>query len=112
MGLANAYAGLDKTIEAVDAAGGAIVAWGPRHNQRSQALETLKQVLSRSPDLGGYVTHLLGHLPRQGEQVTIGDYVVTVTQADNRRVRQLHFRKLPANDADEVETTAKSGASV
>ena len=43
--------------------------------------------------IGGYVTHLLGHLPRQGEELQIGDFQVTVTQADNRRVHQLHFRK-------------------
>ena len=39
--------------------------------------------------IGGYVTHLLGHLPKQGEQVRIGDFQVTVTQADNRRVRSV-----------------------
>lgn len=44
--------------------------------------------------IGGYVTHLLGHLPKQGEQVKIDNYAVTVSQADARRVRQLHFRKL------------------
>jgi CBS domain containing-hemolysin-like protein len=62
--------------------------------------------------VGGYVTHLLGHLPRQGEQVRIGDYVVTVTQADSRRVRQLHFQKMPPVETSEVETPAKTGASV
>jgi CBS domain containing-hemolysin-like protein len=44
--------------------------------------------------IGGYVTHLLGHLPKTGEQVNIDNYLVTVSQADSRRVRQLHFRKL------------------
>ena len=44
--------------------------------------------------IGGYVTHLLGHLPKQGEQVKIEDYLVTVSQTDGRRVGQLHFRKL------------------
>ena len=62
--------------------------------------------------IGGYVTHLLGHLPRQGEQVTIGDYVVTVTQADSRRVRQLNFRKAPPPEKQQVESTARSGASI
>ncbi|MEP6810530.1 MAG: hemolysin family protein, partial [Chthoniobacterales bacterium] len=32
--------------------------------------------------IGGYVTHLLGHLPKQGEQVRIEDYVVTITKSD------------------------------
>ena len=44
--------------------------------------------------IGGYVTHLLGHLPKQGEQVKIDSYLVTVSQTDGRRVNQLHFKKL------------------
>ena len=44
--------------------------------------------------IGGYVTHLLGHLPKMGEQVKIDSYLVTVSQADSRRVKQLHFKKL------------------
>jgi Mg2+/Co2+ transporter CorC len=44
--------------------------------------------------IGGYVTHLLGHLPKTGEQVKIDHYLVTISQADGRRVRQLHFRKM------------------
>jgi CBS domain containing-hemolysin-like protein len=50
-----------------------------------------------SPDVstvGGYVTHLLGHLPKQGEQVKIDNYLVTVSQTDARRVRQLHFKRV------------------
>ena len=62
--------------------------------------------------IGGYVTHLLGHLPRQGEQVKIGEYVVIVTQSDSRRVRQVHFKKVPAETTeDEIKSTARSGAS-
>src|SRR5207249_7116756 len=56
-----------------------------------------------SPDvstIGGYVTHLLGHLPKQGEQVQIENYLVTITQTDGRRVLQLHFKKIaPAPSA-------------
>jgi magnesium and cobalt exporter, CNNM family len=44
--------------------------------------------------IGGYVTHLLGHLPQKGEQVQIDNYLVTVSQSDGRRVGQVHFRKL------------------
>jgi len=44
--------------------------------------------------IGGYVTHLLGHLPKQGEQVRIDGFLVTVSQTDVRRVKQLHFRKV------------------
>jgi len=46
--------------------------------------------------LGGYVTHLLGHLPKHGEQVKIDGYLATITQTDGRRVGQLHFRKMTA----------------
>ena len=44
--------------------------------------------------IGGYVTHLIGHLPKQGEHVRIGDYTVTITQTDGRRVGQLQFQRL------------------
>jgi CBS domain containing-hemolysin-like protein len=53
--------------------------------------------------IGGYVTHLLGHLPKQGEQVRIGDYLVTISQTDGRRVGQLHFRKENPQAADSPE---------
>jgi CBS domain containing-hemolysin-like protein len=43
--------------------------------------------------IGGYVTHLLGHLPKQGEQVRIEDYLITVTQTNGRSVGQLLFQK-------------------
>jgi CBS domain containing-hemolysin-like protein len=60
-------------------------------------LNDLARLDLESPDvstIGGYVTHLLGHLPKQGEQVKIDNYLVTVSQTDARRVRQLHFKKL------------------
>ncbi len=52
--------------------------------------------------IGGYVTHLLGHLPKQDEQVRIENYLVTISQTDGRRVGQLHFRKInePAMPAE------------
>ena len=49
--------------------------------------------------IGGYVTHLLGHLPKQGEQVRINDYIVTISQTDGRRVGQLHFRKAAESES-------------
>lgn len=52
--------------------------------------------------IGGYVTHLLGHLPKQGEQVRINDYLVTISQTDGRRVGQLHFRKQTDEDPPEA----------
>jgi CBS domain containing-hemolysin-like protein len=60
-------------------------------------LNDLAKLDLESPDvstIGGYVTHLLGHLPKTGEQVKIDSYLVTVSEADNRRVKQLHFKKV------------------
>ena len=56
--------------------------------------------------IGGYVTHMLGHLPKQGEQVQIENYTVTVSQSDSRRVKQLNFRKL-----NEPAQTQRANAS-
>jgi CBS domain containing-hemolysin-like protein len=59
-----------------------------------------------SPDvstIGGYVTHLLGHLPKQDEQVKIDNYLVTITQTDGRRVGQLHFKKLSEKPVSELQ---------
>ena len=55
--------------------------------------------------IGGYVTHLLGHLPKQGEQVRIENYLVTISQTDGRRVGQLHFRKLDASESTTAPPT-------
>jgi CBS domain containing-hemolysin-like protein len=56
--------------------------------------------------IGGYVTHLLGHLPKQGERVRVEDYEVTITQTDGRKVGQLHFKRsaAPARVEPEVES--------
>jgi CBS domain containing-hemolysin-like protein len=42
--------------------------------------------------VGGYIVHRLGHLPRIGEQLRVDGYVITVEQADDRRVQQLRFQ--------------------
>ena len=46
--------------------------------------------------IGGYVTHLIGHLPKQGEHTRIEDYVATVAKADGRRVIEVHFKRTPS----------------
>jgi len=60
--------------------------------------------------IGGYVTHLLGHLPKQGEHVRIENYLVTISQTDGRRVGQLHFRQ--SNHAEMEGAPKKSDAAV
>lgn len=59
-------------------------------------LEDLLDIKIESTEVstvGGYVTHLLGHLPRVGEKVAIDGYVITVTQTDGRRVVSVHIKK-------------------
>jgi len=41
--------------------------------------------------IGGYVVALLGRLPKEGDQVTVGGYVATVTRVSRRRVESLRF---------------------
>ncbi len=55
---AQAYSGLGKTKEAVDAAAAGVVAWGPRHVERQSSLNRLKEVLSQAKDLDEYVKSL------------------------------------------------------
>ncbi|WP_020476056.1 VIT domain-containing protein [Zavarzinella formosa] len=55
---AEAYAGLGKTKETVDMASGAVVSWGPRQQQRKDALEALVRVLESAPDLAAYAAGL------------------------------------------------------
>ena len=72
-------------------------------------LEEMADLTLESADvstIGGYVTHLLGHLPKQGEQVQIEDYLVTITRSDGRRVEELHFKKV-----SETPSTAQSAES-
>jgi predicted Zn-dependent protease len=99
--LALAYAGLGKTAEAVDAAGGAIVAWGPTHTNRAQALETLKQVLARSPNLDAFVSHWS---KQKQDSAIVRKALGQVYRSRGelaKAIRQLQLAtELQANDAD------------
>lgn len=57
-GQAEAYAGLGQTDAAVEAACGAIIAWGPQHENRRDAVEVLRDVLHQAADLDAYVKQL------------------------------------------------------
>ncbi|MCB1086028.1 MAG: HlyC/CorC family transporter [Verrucomicrobiae bacterium] len=62
-----------------------------------------------SPDVstvGGYITQVIGHLPESGESAIVENYEITVTQADDRSVQEVKFRRLdhpvdPESDKDE-----------
>ncbi len=43
--------------------------------------------------VGGYVTQLIGHLPKTGEKARIEDFDAVVTKADGRRVLEVHFKR-------------------
>ena len=43
--------------------------------------------------VSGFITARLGHLPTQGEQTRVDDYLVTVEQIDGRRIGQLRFQR-------------------
>jgi len=55
---AEAYAGLGKTLEAVEAASGAVVSWGEDVYNRQQALDSLGSVLRKSGDLAAFTVSL------------------------------------------------------
>jgi len=39
--------------------------------------------------IGGHVTDLMGHLPKAGEQVRVGDFDATILKTDGKRIEQL-----------------------
>ena len=44
--------------------------------------------------IGGYITHVMGHLPQQGEKTQVDGFEVVITKSDGRRIEELHFKKL------------------
>ena len=55
--------------------------------------------------VGGLVMHELGHLPRRGETVTVGDFRFRVLQADRRRIHSIEVTRR-ASSADDGDTAA------
>lgn len=44
--------------------------------------------------IGGYVTHVLGHLPKPGESLRVNDFEITTLRADARRVLAVRLSRL------------------
>ncbi len=63
----------------------------PLHELRATGIEVESSEVST---VGGYITQLLGHLPKEGETLRIGEYLATVTKGDGRRVRRVKFQRL------------------
>lgn len=57
-------------------------------------LTELKLESAEVSTVGGYITNLLGHIPRTGEQVMVGPYRATVLQSDGRRVGTVKFERV------------------
>ena len=65
--LAEAHSQLGQTKEAVEAASGAIVCWGPQYAQRGDAINKLSQVLATAKDLDAYVRSLDAEAAKSGQ---------------------------------------------
>ncbi|MEY5025097.1 MAG: hypothetical protein RLZZ244_625 [Verrucomicrobiota bacterium] len=77
-------------------------------------LNELTELTLESEDVstvGGYVTHLTGHIPTVGEKVRIGDWEVRVQGSDGRRVKELHFRRLREEGDPGEEVPVAEGVS-
>jgi CBS domain containing-hemolysin-like protein len=59
--------------------------------------ETLGWVVPKKDyeTIGGLVLSVLGRIPRPGEQVTVGDYELSVVDADERRILKIKIRTRP-----------------
>jgi len=64
--LARTYAKLNNTALAVEAASGAIMCWGATHQNRTEAMSTLEQVLSQAAALPDYIKQLDAETAKTG----------------------------------------------
>lgn len=62
--------------------------------------------------ISGYVTHTLGHFPKQGESLRVEDYEVTATKVEARRISQLYFKRVVKPSEDDAEASAKQESAV
>jgi len=59
--------------------------------------------------IGGLVVHQIGHLPKRGERIAIGNLLFKVLRADNRRVHMLQLTVLPRPvETQDEETSSQS----
>ena len=103
--LARARAGLGDTIGAVDAAAGAIVAWGGHRAQRQQALANLEKILREAKDLGKYLDHLDREVKQTGLENPLLRRTIGKVLFDRREVaaaRDQLVLALEAQVTDEV----------
>jgi CBS domain containing-hemolysin-like protein len=56
--------------------------------------------------IGGYIFGQLGRLPRVGDRITVGPYVLEVVEMDGRRVKTIRLHSLRPEEARKPEDTA------
>lgn len=43
--------------------------------------------------LGGYLSFICGHVPQEGEEIRVGEWLFVVTEADAKQIRKIHAKK-------------------
>ncbi len=51
--------------------------------------------------LGGYLSFICGHVPQEGEEIRVGEWVFKVTEADAKQIRKIHASKSDEEPGDE-----------
>ena len=103
--LASARSALGNVIGAVDAAAGAIVAWGGHRRQRQQALARLEQILRDAKHIGKYVEHLDAEVEETGLENPLLRRTlakVLMDRAEYAAARDQLLLALEAQETDEV----------
>lgn len=111
--LSRAYSVLGKTNDAIDAASAAIVTWGPRHDQRTNAVNQLKSVLSHAKDLDEYVKGRDQETEKTGQDSPLIRQQIGLTYADKNQyekaIEQLELaEQLQPNDSVTHDALVKS----
>jgi predicted Zn-dependent protease len=103
--LARARSGLGDTDAAVKAAAAAVVAWGPRMEQRQEALTALQGVIAAAQDLDGWVARRDAEVAASGLDAptirkAIGRVYLDRGRADRAAVHLAAARDLDPADAE------------
>ena len=103
-----AFSGMNKTIEAVDAASAGIISWGHNISQRGNANRQLENVISQSKDLDSYVQHLDQQAEENGTDSPLIRKMVGKIYAKRKKYKRAlkHLRiaiELQPNDSETQE---------
>ena len=94
--LSRAHSSLGNTVEAVEAASGAIVSWGSTHSNRASAIQSLFSVLASAEDIDAYIQHL----EKETEEIGVENPIIrkslgkVLVQRMNRPKDAIHHLKI------------------